>query len=207
MRKTRTAVLISGGGSNMMALVRAACSPDHPADIRLVLSSSPEAGGLAKAAAAGVGTETIDHKTFGKDRAAFDAALDACLQAHRIEFVALAGFMRILTPDFVLRWRGRIVNIHPSLLPRHKGLDTHARAIAAGDAEHGCTVHWVTPDLDAGAIIAQAKVDVLPGESEAQLAARVLAEEHALYPAALAAAIREADAAAQFSGEPPAALS
>ncbi len=180
---------MSGGGSNMMALVDAASRPDYPADICLVLSNNPDAAGLAKAASRSISTELVDHKPFGKDRAAFDAAIHARLLAHGIEFVALAGFMRILTPAFVTLWEGRMVNIHPSLLPRHKGLHTHARAIAAGDAEHGCTVHWVSPDLDAGAIIAQARVPVLPGDTEAALAARVLVQEHVLYPAALATAV------------------
>ena len=186
----RTAVLISGGGSNMLALLDAASSPDYPADICLVLSNNPDAGGLAKAAIRGISTEMVDHRPFGKDRAAFDAAVHTRLLAHNIGFVALAGFMRILTPSFVALWQGRMVNIHPSLLPRHKGLHTHARAIEAGDVEHGCTVHWVTAELDAGANIAQAKVDVHPDDTEASLAAHVLTQEHTLYPAALAAAIR-----------------
>ncbi len=174
----------------MLALLHAASRPDYPADISLVLSNNPDAGGLAKAASAGISTELIDHRPFGRDRAGFDAALHTCLLAHGIEFVALAGFMRILTPGFVTLWQGRMVNIHPSLLPRHKGLHTHARAIEAGETEHGCTVHWVVPDLDAGETIAQARVPVLPGDTEATLAARVLKQEHALYPAALAAAIK-----------------
>ena len=189
MRRLRTAVLISGGGSNMLALLEAATRPGYPADICLVLSNNPDAGGLAKAARLGLATTVVDHRPFGKDRTAFDAAVHACLQAHRIEFVALAGFMRILTADFVANWTGRMINIHPSLLPKFKGLHTHARAIEAGETEHGCTVHWVSPDLDAGDIIAQVRVPVFPQDTEATLAARVLVQEHALYPQALGTAI------------------
>jgi phosphoribosylglycinamide formyltransferase 1 len=188
----RTAVLISGGGSNMAALINAAADPAYPAEIALVLSNVPDAGGLAKAQAAGVPTAVIDHKLFGKDRAAFDAALDAELRRREIEFVALAGFMRILTPDFVTGWERRMINIHPSLLPKYKGLHTHARAIAAGDAEAGCTAHWVTGELDDGEIILQAAVQILPGDTAEMLAARVLIEEHRLYPTALAMAVRDA---------------
>lgn len=197
MTKTPTAVLISGGGSNMLALVRAAKADGHPADIRLVLSNNPDAAGLARAAALGVESLALDHRPFGKDRPAFERALDAALAERSIGFVALAGFMRVLTPWFVERWQGRLVNIHPSLLPKHRGLDTHARALAAGDAEHGCTVHWVTAELDAGGVIAQAKVPVLPGDDAKALAERVLAEEHRLYPDALATAIRQAQGAAR----------
>lgn len=173
----------------MLALLEAASRADYPADICLVLANNPDAGGLGKAEGKGIKTEIVDHRPFGKDRAGFDQMVHARLIANRIEFVALAGFMRILTPDFVALWQGRMVNIHPSLLPKHKGLHTHARALEAGDTEHGCTVHWVSADLDAGDIIAQAQVPVLPGDNEAQLAARVLMKEHALYPEALAAAI------------------
>jgi phosphoribosylglycinamide formyltransferase 1 len=190
MLRTRTAVLISGGGSNMAALIAAARDRDYPADIALVISNKADAGGLGKAQAAGVPAEIIDHKPFGKDRAAFDAALQACLLRHDIGFVALAGFMRILTPGFVAAWEGRMINIHPSLLPAYKGLDTHARAIAAGETEAGCTAHWVTADLDAGAAILQARVPILAGDTPDLLAARVLVEEHRIYPLALAAAIR-----------------
>lgn len=185
-----TAVLISGSGSNMEALLRAAEDPGFPADIRLVISNRPEAGGLAKARARGVEALTVDHALYGKDRRAFETALNTALVTYGIRFVALAGFMRILTAEFVELWRGRMINIHPSLLPRFKGLNTHARALEAGDPHHGCTVHWVTPELDDGQIIAQASVAVLPDDDEKTLAARVLAEEHKLYPIALTAAIR-----------------
>lgn len=190
MSRTRTAILISGSGSNMAALADAAQDANYPAQIALVLSNNPEAGGLAKAQALGLPTALVDHRLFGKDRAAFEQALNNRLQAHNVEFVALAGFMRILTPAFVEEWQGRMINIHPSLLPKFRGLDTHARAIAAGETEHGCTVHWVVPELDAGGIIAQAKVPVRPGDTSLDLASRVLAEEHTLYPRALAEAIR-----------------
>lgn len=192
MTTRRTAILISGGGSNMLALLEAARDPSYPARPCLVLSNNPDAAGLARAAALGVPVAAVDHRPFGKDRAAFEQALDAVLQAHGTEFIALAGFMRVLTDGFVGRWQGRMVNVHPSLLPLYRGLDTHARALAAGDAEHGCTVHWVVPELDAGEIIEQARVPILPGDDAAMLAARVLAAEHALYPGALARAIRQA---------------
>ena len=192
MTTRRTAILISGGGSNMLALLDAARNPSYPARPCLVLSNNPDAVGLARAAALGVPVAAVDHRPFGKDRAAFERALDAVLLAHGTEFIALAGFMRVLTDGFVGRWQGRMVNIHPSLLPLYRGLDTHARALAAGDAEHGCTVHWVVPELDSGEIIDQARVPILPGDDAARLAARVLAAEHALYPVALARAIRQA---------------
>jgi phosphoribosylglycinamide formyltransferase 1 len=190
--KRRTAILISGSGSNMLALLEAARNPSYPARPCLVLSNNPEAAGLARAAALGVPVAAVDHRPFAKDRAAFEQALDAVLLAHGTEFIALAGFMRVLTGGFVGRWQGRMVNIHPSLLPLYRGLDTHARALAAGDTEHGCTVHWVVPELDAGEIIEQVRVPILPGDDAAMLAARVLAAEHALYPVALASAIRQA---------------
>ena len=192
MTARRTAILISGGGSNMRALLEAARDPSYPARPCLVLSNNPDAAGLARAAALSVPVAAVDHRPFGKDRAAFEQALDAVLQAHGTEFIALAGFMRVLTDGFVGRWQGRMVNLHPSLLPLYRGLDTHARALAAGDAEHGCTVHWVVPELDAGEIIDQARVPILQGDDAAMLAARVLAAEHALYPGALARAIRQA---------------
>lgn len=174
----------------MTALLSAASDPAYPAEVRLVVSNRPDAGGLDKARLQGVETLVVDHRAYAGDRPAFEAALDAALTGHGISFVALAGFMRVLTPWFVGRWQGRMVNIHPSLLPRHRGLDTHARAIAAGDHEHGCTVHWVTAELDAGAIISQARVPVEHGDTPQTLAARVLVEEHKLYPQALAAAVR-----------------
>lgn len=186
----RVAILISGGGSNMAALIAAAATPDYPAAIVLVVSNRAEAGGLAKAAAAGVPTAVVESKPFRGDREAFEAALQALLEAHRIDFICLAGFMRVLTPSFVTRWQGRMINIHPSLLPLYKGLDTHARALADGAREHGATVHWVVPDLDAGPIIAQARVPVLEGDTAESLAARVLREEHRIYPEALRTVVR-----------------
>ena len=183
--RRRVAVLISGRGSNMASLIEAAQDPAYPAEIVLVVSNRPEAGGLERARAAGIPTAVVDHKGH-PDRASFDAALDATLRQHGIEIVCLAGFMRILTPGFVESWAGRMLNIHPSLLPAFKGTDTHARALAAGVARHGCTVHFVTPELDSGPIVAQAEVPVLPDDTEDALAARVLAQEHLLYPRALA---------------------
>jgi phosphoribosylglycinamide formyltransferase-1 len=180
----RVAILISGGGSNMVALAESMTGA-HPGRPVLVLSNVHGAGGLAKAAALGVRTETIDHRDFGGERAAFEAALTRALEAAGAEVICLAGFMRILTPSFVDRWAGRMINIHPSLLPKYPGLDTHARAIAAGDAEAGCSVHEVTGDLDAGPLLGQARVPILPGDTPARLAARVLEQEHRLYPAVL----------------------
>ncbi len=185
-RRVPTAILISGRGSNMVALIEAAKAPDFPAEIALVAANLPDAGGLERAAAAGIETTSVDHRPFGKDREAFERALDAELQAHGIELVVLAGFMRVLTPWFVTRWQGRLINIHPSLLPDFRGTHTHARALEAGVAEHGCTVHFVVPELDAGPTILQAKVPVLPGDDEARLSARVLEQEHRIYPQALA---------------------
>lgn len=181
----RVAILISGRGSNMAALIEAAKAPGFPAEIALVLSNKAEAGGLAVAAANGIRTAVIEHKPFGRDRAAFDAAMQAVLDENRIEIVCLAGFMRLLTPAFCAHWAGRMINIHPALLPAFKGLDTHARAIEAGVKLHGCTTHFVTPGMDEGQIIGQAAVPVLDEDTEASLAARVLAEEHRLYPEAL----------------------
>jgi formyltetrahydrofolate-dependent phosphoribosylglycinamide formyltransferase len=185
--KRRVGVLISGRGSNLAALLAAARAPDYPAQIVLVLSNRPDAGGLAIAAAAGVPARAIDHKAFGADRAAHEAALDAALREAGVEIVCLAGYMRLLTPFLVGAWAGRMLNIHPSLLPSFPGLDTHNRALAAGVCLHGCTVHLVTDGVDEGAILAQAAVPVLPGDTEESLAARVLAQEHLLYPAALRA--------------------
>ena len=181
--KRRVAILISGSGSNMEALVRAMqADPDHPAAPVLVLSNRPGAGGLARAEALGVPTAVVDHRPFGADRHAFEAALEAALAPAAPDLICTAGFMRILTPQFVGRWEGRILNIHPSLLPRYKGLDTHARALAAGDSEAGGSVHLVTAELDGGPVLGQARVPVLPGDSPESLAARVLAEEHRLFP-------------------------
>jgi phosphoribosylglycinamide formyltransferase 1 len=186
MRK-RAAVLISGRGSNMAALIEAAKDPSYPAEIALVVSNNPEAAGLARARAAGIVTAAVDHKPFGSDRAGFERALQSVLDAHRIELVCLAGFMRLLTASFVSAWKGRMINIHPALLPDFRGLDTHARALAAGVETHGATVHFVVPDMDAGPIIAQASVPVLAGDTPETLAARVLVVEHEIYPAALRA--------------------
>lgn len=183
--RRRAAVLISGRGSNLSALIAASRAPDYPADIVLVLSNRPDAAGLRRAAEAGVPCRAIDHRVFGKDRAAHEAALDAALQEVDADLVCLAGYMRLLTPFLVQRWAGRMLNIHPSLLPAFPGLDTHARALAAGVKLHGCTVHLVTQQMDEGPILAQAAVPVLPGDTEATLAARVLAQEHLIYPLAL----------------------
>jgi phosphoribosylglycinamide formyltransferase-1 len=181
----RTAILISGRGSNMAALIEAARAPNFPAEIALVVSDKSEAGGLAIAKRAGVATAVIDPKTYaGRDE--FEASMQAMLDIHRIELVCLAGFMRILGAPFVNRWRGRMINIHPSLLPAYRGLHTHERALADGIAEHGCTVHFVEPELDAGPVILQARVLVLQGDDVETLAARVLVEEHRIYPQALA---------------------
>ena len=183
--KKRVAVLISGRGSNMMALVEAAKAPDFPAEIVLVLSNKADAAGLAFAREHGIATSVIEHKAYGKDRAAFDAAMQEALEAHGVEIVCLAGFMRLLTSGFCEAWAGRMINIHPALLPSFKGLDTHARALEAGVKLHGCTTHFVTPGMDAGPIIAQAAVPVLNDDTEATLAARVLKEEHRIYPETL----------------------
>jgi phosphoribosylglycinamide formyltransferase 1 len=184
MSRARVAVLISGRGSNMAALLEAAAEPNYPAEIALVLSNRADAAGLAHAAARGVPTAVVESR--GRTRTDFEAALQAVLVEHRINLVALAGFMRVLTEGFVAAWAGRMVNIHPSLLPAFPGLDTHERALAAGVRLHGCTVHLVTPGVDEGPIIAQAAVPVRPDDTAGALAARVLAEEHRLYPAALA---------------------
>lgn len=191
MSRLRLAILISGRGSNMEALLKAAEDPAYPAKPVLVLSNRPDAKGLGTAAAAGIPTRAIDHKLYGKDREAFEREMDRALTAAGTEIIALAGFMRVLTPWFVSRWEGRMINIHPSLLPKYKGLDTHRRAIEAGDTEAGCTVHWVSSGVDEGEIIAQAAVPVLPGDTPDTLAARILPEEHRLYPQALAKACRQ----------------
>jgi phosphoribosylglycinamide formyltransferase 1 len=185
MLRRRTGVLISGRGSNLQALLGAARAPDYPAEIALVISNRPDAAGLTLAREAGVTATAVDHTAFA-NRAEFDAELDRTLRRHEIEIVACAGFMRILTAGFLEAWAGSIINIHPALLPLYKGLDTHARALADGVRVHGCTVHYVVPDIDAGPIIAQAAVPVLSGDTADTLAARVLAAEHRLYPLALA---------------------
>ncbi|MCW8084103.1 phosphoribosylglycinamide formyltransferase [Sabulicella glaciei] len=181
--RSRVAVLISGRGSNMAALLAAASVPSYPAEIALVVSNRGDAAGLELAAKAGVPGRVVPSR--GRTREAFEAELQSALEEARVEYVALAGFMRVLTEGFVRRWEGRMVNIHPSLLPSFPGLDTHRRALAAGVRLHGCTVHLVTPGVDEGPILAQAAVPVLEGDDEAMLAARVLEQEHRLYPAAL----------------------
>lgn len=191
--RVRVAVLISGAGSNMAALIDAAGQAEAPFEVVLVLSNKAEAGGLALAAAKGVPTAVVDHAAFGKDRAAHEQAIQTVLETHGVEVVALAGYMRLLTPFLVGRWAGRMLNIHPSLLPKYPGLDTHARAIAAGDAEAGCTVHLVTEGVDDGPMLGQARVPVQHDDTPASLAQRVLAAEHRLYPQALAAFCRAPD--------------
>jgi formyltetrahydrofolate-dependent phosphoribosylglycinamide formyltransferase len=183
--RRRVGILISGRGSNMAALLRAAAAPDYPAEIVLVAANKEDAKGLEVAAAAGIETAAVPHKPFGRDRAAHEAALSARLEAAGVELVCLAGYMRLFTPFFVQRWAGRMLNIHPSLLPSFPGVDTHARALAAGVKLHGCTVHVVTEGMDEGPILAQAAVPVLAADTEETLATRVLAQEHLLYPAAL----------------------
>ena len=183
--RKRVAVLISGAGSNMAAVIDAAGQSGAPFEVVLVLSNKSEAGGLAVAEAKGVPTAVVDHAAFGKDRSAHEQAIQAVLEAHGAEVVALAGYMRLLTPFLVGRWAGRLLNIHPSLLPKYPGLDTHARAIAAGDAEAGCTVHLVTEGVDDGPVLGQATVPIQPDDTPASLAQRVLAAEHRLYPQVL----------------------
>ncbi len=186
----RLGILISGRGTNMEALLQAAQQDDCPYEPVIVISNRPGVGGLEKAAAYRVGATTIDHKLYGKDREAFERAVDAELKAAGVELVALAGFMRVLTPWFVTEWAGRLMNIHPSLLPKYPGVDTHRRCLEAGDTVHGCTVHQVTPGVDEGPVLGQAEIDVLPGDTPDALAARVLKAEHLLYPRCLAAAVR-----------------
>jgi len=185
MAKRRVAILISGRGANMAALIAAANQPDYPAEIAVVLSNRPDAAGLKRAAAEGIATAIVDHARFGRDREAFEQAVQAVLDAHRVEIVCLAGFMRLLTPGLVTRWSGRMLNIHPALLPSFKGLHTHERALAAGVKIHGATVHFVVPDVDSGPIIAQAAVPVLDDDTADALAARVLFAELRIYPLAL----------------------
>jgi len=187
--RVRTAVLISGRGSNMLALIEAARSPDFSAEIVLVLSDISAAPGLALARELGVAAEAVEFRAY-PGKPAFEAALEARLMAASVEIVCLAGFMRLLSPSFVERWKGRILNVHPSLLPNLRGLNTHERALSLGLAEHGCTVHLVTAELDAGPILAQASVPVLQGDDVTALAARVLKEEHRIYPQALDAFAR-----------------
>ncbi|MEM1151053.1 MAG: phosphoribosylglycinamide formyltransferase [Pseudomonadota bacterium] len=191
MTRVPFAVLISGRGSNMTALLEAAAGEGYPGLPVLVVSNRPDAQGLDSARSHGVPSLCIDHTHYGKDREAFERDVDAALVAAGAQFVALAGFMRVLTPWFVARWRGRLVNIHPSLLPAYKGLDTHARAISDGQKEAGCSVHYVTDGVDEGEVIAQARVPVLPGDTPDSLAARILPKEHQLYPEALGQALRK----------------
>ena len=183
--KTRVAILISGRGSNMTALIEAARAEDYPAEIVLVVSNRPDAAGLVRARAAGIATVVIDHTRFAGNREAFEHALDEELRNYKIGLVCLAGFMRLLTPWLAARWQGRMLNIHPSLLPQFKGLDTHRRALDAGAKWHGATVHFVVPEMDSGPIIMQESVPVREGDTAEALAARVLELEHQLYPRAL----------------------
>lgn len=187
--RKRVAILISGRGSNMKALIEAAKAPDYPAEIVGVFSNKPDAPGLATAAVHGVATASLSHKDYAS-KTEFEAAMNAVLEGWHADIIALAGFMRLLSADFCTRWAGRLINIHPSLLPRHKGLHTHEQALADGSTTHGCTVHFVTPGMDEGPTIAQASVPILPGDTPDTLAARVLVEEHKLYPAALATVAR-----------------
>ena len=184
MTRKRVAILISGRGSNMAALIEAARAPDYPAEIVGVLSNKAAAPGLGTAAAHGIATASLAQSRF-PTRELFEDAMTRVLESWETDYVCLAGFMRILGADFVNRWMGRMINIHPSLLPAYRGLDTHRRALADGVAEHGCTVHFVTPGLDEGPAILQARVPVLPGDTPETLAARVLVEEHRIYPEAL----------------------
>ena len=185
----------------MTALIEAAKAKDYPADIVLVASNRPDAAGLARAREQGIATTVVDHTEFGEDREAFERALDGELQAHRIELVCLAGFMRLLTPWFVARWSGRMLNIHPALLPQFKGLHTHRRALEAGVARHGATVHFVVPEMDAGPIVAQEWIAVREGDTEETLAERVLEVEHRIYPDALRAVAEGRASLAASGGE------
>ncbi len=182
--KKRVAVLISGNGTNLQALIDACTAPDFPAEIVRVISNRAEAFGLVRADKVGINTLVIDHRGF-MDRASFDAALQAALEECDAELVCLAGFMRLLTPEFTAKWEGRMINIHPSLLPAFKGLHTHARAIEAGVRFAGCTIHFVSADMDAGPIIAQAVVPILPDDTPQSLSERVLQQEHSMFPQAL----------------------
>ena len=205
MPRTPVAVLISGRGSNLQALIDAARRADYPAEIVRVIANVPGAGGLARATQAGIATETIDHRKFA-NRPAFEAALDASIRASGAELVCLAGFMRLLTAGFVDAWRDRLINIHPSLLPKFPGLDTHKRALEAGETHAGCSVHFVRTEMDSGPLLVQAAVPVLPGDDEDRLAARVLQAEHRAYPLALslvaAGRVRVAGEQALIDGQP-----
>lgn len=187
----RVAIFISGGGSNMVSLVTAMQEPDFGAVPALVLANSSDAGGLQKAATYGIPTAVVDHRPFKGDRAAFEASLQDALAPHDIDLICLAGFMRVLTAGFISQWEGRMMNIHPSLLPKYKGLHTHQRAIDAGDKVAGCSVHAVTAELDGGPLLGQTQVPVLPDDTAETLAARVLVEEHRLYPEVLRAFVTD----------------
>jgi formyltetrahydrofolate-dependent phosphoribosylglycinamide formyltransferase len=187
--RRKVGILISGQGSVALPLIEAARAADYPAEIALVISNKPDAPGLARAAAAGVPALAIDHRPFGKDREAHERAIDTVLRDAGVQFVALAGYMRILTPFLVRAWEGRMINIHPSLLPAFPGLNTHQRALDAGAREHGCSVHWVVDGVDEGPLIGQAAVPILPGDDAERLRQRVLEAEQRLYPGCLAAAI------------------
>lgn len=184
MRRVKTAILISGNGSNLQAIIDAAAIPSYPAEIALVISNNEEAYGLKRAENANITTVTIPHQHY-KTREAFDRMIDASLRTHGIELVVMAGFMRILSDWFVNEWTGKLINIHPSLLPKYKGLHTHKRALEAGDTEHGATVHWVTPELDSGEIILQGAIPIQPGDTPETLKDRIRALEHTLYPEAV----------------------
>ena len=184
MTRLRTAILISGRGSNMDALIAAARAPDYPAEIALILSNRPDAPGLARAKTMGIATAAIDHKIYA-GREEFERSMQMMLETHRIEFLCFAGFMRMLTPWFVSRWSGRMLNVHPALLPAYRGLHTHERALADGVKIHGCTVHFVVPQMDEGPIVAQAALRVLDADTPESLGARVLEQEHRIYPLAL----------------------
>jgi phosphoribosylglycinamide formyltransferase 1 len=184
MTRARVGVLISGGGSNMHALVKASRAVNYPAEIICVISNKPDAGGLKIAQSEGIATHVVNHKDYAT-REDFDAALNVYLQSQNLDIIACAGFMRIMTPILIAPWQGRMINIHPSLLPLYKGLHTHQRALDSGDTEAGCSVHYVTLELDGGPVIAQARVPILDGDTAETLAARVLVEEHKLYPSAL----------------------
>lgn len=190
-QRKKTAVLISGRGSNMEALIRASKAPDYRAEIVLVISDNPDAGGLDTARGEGIPARAISRPSYGSKHA-HEQAIHEALEEFGVEIVCLAGFMRLLSGEFLEPWEGRIINIHPSLLPKHKGLDTHARAIAAGDTVHGCSVHHVTAGMDEGPVICQAEVPILPGDTAQKLAERVLEQEHRIYPLALAKVAGEA---------------
>jgi formyltetrahydrofolate-dependent phosphoribosylglycinamide formyltransferase len=190
MTRKRLGILISGRGSNMEALLNAAQDDNWPAEPVIVLSNKPDALGLEKARSFGVPALAVDHKPFGKDREAFERTLDVELKKANVQLIALAGFMRVLTPWFVNEWARRLLNIHPSLLPKYPGVDTHLRCLEAGDLVHGCTVHQVTAGVDEGPVIGNAEIDVRPGDTEDALSARLLKAEHLLYPRCVAAVAR-----------------